>query len=196
MDDREKLVVESCRNKTVLDVGAGGGFLNGEQCLHESISEVARKTIGIDIDEDKVKRARQEGYDVRYGDAQNFNIPQSFEVVFAGALIEHLPSPGSFLDCAKDNLMDGGRLIVTTPNIHSILSLKRYFNDNPCQNHLLGFNRYHLKKLFEVKGFEVLTLKTVPSEKAPTLKSKVFPALLPDRFKSQLFIKGRAAKNG
>jgi SAM-dependent methyltransferase len=47
---------------------------------------------------------------------------QQYDVIFGSHLIEHLTSPGDFLDQAAQLLRPGGLMVLVTPNIKSLLS--------------------------------------------------------------------------
>ena len=53
-------------------------------------------------------------------DAEEFDLGRSFEVVWAGEIIEHLSCAGGFLDAARRHLEPGGRLVITTPNAFAV----------------------------------------------------------------------------
>lgn len=55
-----------------------------------------KKSVGLEIDEESVKKLKSEGYSVLQGDAQNFDINQKFDVLVAGELIEHLDNQAYF----------------------------------------------------------------------------------------------------
>lgn len=89
----------------ILDVGAGDGL-------------IAHKigAVGVELDETAVRLAAEHGIDVRQGDACALPFDDaSFDVVFIGDVIEHLPDPPSALAEAHRVLVESGTLYVTTP---------------------------------------------------------------------------------
>lgn len=101
--------------RDVLDVGCGSGF-GRPDWMHSEISKVARSVAGIDLDEEQVAAISLDGYSVRVDDAEDFDGPNRYDVVFAGELIEHLANPAGFLRSARQALRPGGVLVLTTPN--------------------------------------------------------------------------------
>lgn len=92
---------------------------------------------GIDISQDNVEKLRQAGFSNLYvQSAETFDLPEQFDTVVAGELIEHLANPGLFLDRARHHLGIHGRVVLTTPNpfsiAYSLYALLKY--PNTCQN--------------------------------------------------------------
>lgn len=84
--------------------------------MHAQLSGMASQLVGVDLDDAAVGRIRSEGYDVRQGDAENLNLDERFDVVFAGELIEHLERFPDFFESVRRHLAPGGKLVLTTPN--------------------------------------------------------------------------------
>jgi 2-polyprenyl-3-methyl-5-hydroxy-6-metoxy-1,4-benzoquinol methylase len=119
-------------NKTVLDVGPAElvGTVHRdkeERWLHKKIAAVAARVVGLEISEEQVQALRGMGYEVRWGNAEDFDLGEEFDVVLAGELIEHLSNPGRFLDCARRHLRPGGVLLLTSPNRFSALEFLKVF---------------------------------------------------------------------
>ena len=107
----------------MLDVGCVNHTLAAtelEDWRHAQIKAVAKSVAGLDYEKEAVEALRKRGENVFCGDAQNFDLtkefPDGFEVIVASEIIEHLVSPGSFIQCARRHLAPGGELIVTTPH--------------------------------------------------------------------------------
>ncbi len=120
-DTRWAFIQPYVEGKKVLEIGPAEliGTTNQEKenrWLHKQISLVADKLIGLEISPEQVAALTQMGYDIRQGNAENFELGEKFDVIVAGELIEHLSNPGNFLECAKRHLNPGGTLVLTTPN--------------------------------------------------------------------------------
>jgi SAM-dependent methyltransferase len=171
--------------KKVLDIGATElvGTLNKqkrERWIHGRIAEVAERLVGLDVSAEQVEVLRTEGFDMRVGDAETFELPETFDVIVAGELIEHLSNPGCFLDRARAHLRTGGILALTTPNRYSTQSIlavlktgthPRY--EKPIAKHVAYFDSDSLTSLLERHGFRNVTIsycKWVGAESSSSLK--------------------------
>lgn len=125
--DRSSFIADVCNGRRVLDLGCAGQAtkIDDPRWLHRRILEVAESCVGADYERDEVDRLRSAGFDVVFADVSagpgELAERAPFDVVVAGELIEHLPSPQSLLDFAAQVLRPGGQLVVTTPNPFALL---------------------------------------------------------------------------
>ncbi len=123
---KEDWIVEMATGRRVLDVGCIDHSVEtalglGDEWLHHRLRTVATQLVGLDLLADAAATLTSEhGYDIRFGDAEAFDLEERFELVVAGDLIEHLSNPGRFLDCVAAHLDAGGRAVITTPNPFNI----------------------------------------------------------------------------
>jgi len=122
--------------KKVLDIGCvehsfENSLKNGTHWLHRRIKETAASVLGLDYEKAEVLKMQQAGYHVRHADAENFNLNETYDVIMAGELLEHLSNPGRFLECARKHLNENGRLVITTPNANCLI----YFLENLLLGH-------------------------------------------------------------
>lgn len=104
---------------TVLDVGCARHTEAQRQKgnLHEILNRyTGADVIGIDVVESEIERMQANGYDARLANAETFSLDETFDIIVAGELIEHLANPGRFLERARDHLADDGKIVITTPN--------------------------------------------------------------------------------
>lgn len=102
------------KGEKVLDVGCGDGVV--AEFLEKNVGV---QVIGMDISEEAVKKARKRGVEAKvYSSEDKFPFPENiFDAVFWGDTIEHLFNP---MDTAKEIrrvLKQGGRLILSCPNM-------------------------------------------------------------------------------
>ena len=98
----------------VLDVGCSSGY------LARRLVESGCTVVGIELDERAAAAARNVCAEVLVGDAERMELPfapRSFDVVLCGDLVEHLRDPQRFLERVRPLLREGGRLVLTTPNV-------------------------------------------------------------------------------
>lgn len=116
---RNDFILRKIRGKKVLDVGCVDHESRKERSeywLHGVICKGASHVVGLDIEEEEVKKLVEKGYNMLCGDAETINLGQLFEVIVAGELIEHLGNPLAFLSNMRKHLEPGGEIILTTPN--------------------------------------------------------------------------------
>jgi 2-polyprenyl-3-methyl-5-hydroxy-6-metoxy-1,4-benzoquinol methylase len=166
MKDRESEVIKLCMGKDVLDVGCVGdakllGHKKGTS-LHVKIRSFAASVLGIDNDQEGIKRMKQIGFNVCFADAQNFDLKQKFDVVFCGHTLQHFPDIAAFLRHARNHLRPGGRLVVTVPNVYHLPALFMGNTNRPNnRSNMVGGRHYNLfsertlRNLLEVHGFDV-----------------------------------------
>lgn len=82
----------------------------------------------------------------------------TFDVVVAGEVLEHLPSPGSFLNSAHTVLKQDGSLIVSTTNAFCLRRFLRipFGKESIHIDHLAYFSHRTLQRLAEVCGYRVV----------------------------------------
>lgn len=153
------------QDKNVLEIGPAElvGTVNKdkyERWIHRRISEKAKSLIGLEKNYEQVKALNDLGFNIIEGNAENFHFKEKFDVIIAGELIEHLSNPGLFLDCAKENLKENGKLVLTTPNRYGILSIIGVLKNNEVPKyekniakHVLYFDEDALNSLLIRHGF-------------------------------------------
>ena len=149
-----RIGIHNCRNKTIADFGAGGGsFL-------DALQGFARETIAIEPTqhwhEEISKKHRVFSYGEELVEAGvKIDIGTSFDV------IEHVPSPETYLKEILNSLDEKGKLFLMTPNSNDILFDLAEENFGPFYYrtaHSYYFCEDSLKFLLERVGFKKLTL--------------------------------------
>lgn len=137
---------------SVLDIGAGSGS------LLDYAKELLCQTYAIEISEDSRKQLIRKGHVVieSMSDANE----NSFDVITAFDLIEHLYDVPTFMDNVYSKLKNSGYLIIHTGNIRSLSSLfaggKWWYVSYP--EHIM----FPAKKYFlSISNFQVITCKKV-----------------------------------
>jgi len=157
---RLPVIKKYCKNKVVLDIGCVAHKADKEKntyWLHKQIRKVAKKIVGIDIQEEEVKKLVKKGYDIRVGNAEEIGLKnRNFEVVVAGEFIEHISNKGKFLENMYNHLSKEGVLILTTPSLFALrYQIRNLFSGKivPNKEHVCWFDFYTLKNLCERHGF-------------------------------------------
>jgi SAM-dependent methyltransferase len=194
--------------RDVLDVGCVEHSLdrrNRERLwVHDFLRRFARSVVGIDIESEEVKRLQAEGYDVYCGNAETFDLGRTYDVVFAGELIEHLANPGLFLERCRRHLGPEGLLILTTPNAFSLYCLLKVlvrWSIEPCTNaqHTCWYSPEVLRHLLGRCGFTVNETRYVDYPHiAPPMKYKIIrclSSLMGSKFKDTMIVVARSQRS-
>jgi 2-polyprenyl-3-methyl-5-hydroxy-6-metoxy-1,4-benzoquinol methylase len=122
----------------LLDVGCGPGtFLalareRGWSCR------------GVDINAASVRRCRELGLDALAGPFPHPDLAgERFDALVANDVLEHLPEPRRALAAARELLVPGGVLFLSTPDVGSLvarISGRRWLHLKPVE-HLTAFDR-------------------------------------------------------
>ena len=114
-DERMREIAPYIKDKIVLDIGCYAEIkeeVNKEKKLdtwiHGFLSKHAKHVVGIDIAKKEIGILKRQGYDVYCQSAEDFKLNKKFDVIFAGAVIEHLSNPGLFLDKCREHLEKDG----------------------------------------------------------------------------------------
>jgi len=191
------------RPLAVLDVGCGDGTAS------TLFSEGGNKVFGVDLVPEFVARAKERGIEAQVADVSKDPLPfgaAAFDVVYAGALIEHLYNPEFFLGECRRVLKEGGVVILGTPNVASLTSrLRMLFGRGPkfyspalswrFGGHIRLFTLPWLKRLlgengFAVEGVTSNVVSFIPAESTRKPWSTTLGKLLP-ALGEVLVVKGR-----
>jgi SAM-dependent methyltransferase len=151
------------RPLTVLDVGCGDGTVS------RLFLEAGHSVFGVDFVPDFVEQAIEKGIEAKTADVTQDGLPfpaGKMDVIYAGALIEHLYDPEFWLRECHRVLKAEGILVLSTPNIASLTSrLRMLFSRGPkfyasalswrFGGHIRVFTAGTLKQLLEENGFTV-----------------------------------------
>jgi len=123
--DKQSFILPRVTNRNVLDIGCADYDRSDrtDAWLHGEICRVARRAIGIDIQRERVEQLNSRGYSIEHADAETMKLGDTFDVIVAGDVIEHLSNPGRFLDRVREHLAPGGECIITTPTSVSFLRI-------------------------------------------------------------------------
>ncbi|MBN2790368.1 MAG: class I SAM-dependent methyltransferase [Candidatus Delongbacteria bacterium] len=145
-------LIPDIKIKKILDVGSGLGF------FLDVCEEFGLQAEGCDINHNAVEYCNKRKIRSRFGALDNFYDQNSFDMIFAFNLIEHLPHPKEFLLECKRILRNEGSLIIETPTQNSLIHKFARLGDKLTGHRLnyYGVNPDgHIHK-FSSKTFEIL----------------------------------------
>jgi len=130
MFDRTSYLASACTSRSVLHVGCSDFPITVERLadqtlLHEKLSKVCSRLVGIDNSREGIRSLEERGFtNVLCMDAEDMALSETFDVVLAGDVLEHMSNPGLFLEGARHILNPSGRLIIGVPNAYSFNIVK------------------------------------------------------------------------
>lgn len=104
---------EKGRRPRILEVGCGLGYLT------YSIAKRGHDVLGIDISREAIEQAtKRYGAHYRHGDLESLGKMESrkFDLVIMTEVIEHVPDIPDLLKAIDALLVEGGEILITTPN--------------------------------------------------------------------------------
>lgn len=173
----------------VLHVGCIGEYLWLDELDHniwihgDLVDQQGEENVvGIDYYKEGVDYLQDEGYDIRYENAEEFDLGETFDTILMPQMLHHLSNPGKAIRCCKNHLIDDGKIVISHPN-HFFLErqLMRAVNLGAMgdgEEKLESYKEYtghtamhhpeHLYELFGREGFEPVKGYYVPSGASPS----------------------------
>lgn len=125
---RLDVIKELCAGKKVLHLGCTNypyteKSIADDMLLHLELEKIAGDLWGMDFDQAGIDLMLEHGSkQIVQGDLEHLDkldLDETFDVIVAGEMIEHLNNPGLFLDGIKRFMNADSRLIITTINAYS-----------------------------------------------------------------------------
>jgi SAM-dependent methyltransferase len=147
------------------EIGCGPGYLLAE------LRTLGWSVEGIEISEYAANHARtQLGLDVRTGPLSAGSLPnESYDVVFLGDVLEHLPRPVEALGLVRAALRPNGIVVIAVPSTLNLLSgrlglaiyqvLGRFKNPRIPPYHLFEYTPATLRRVIEAAGFRLESIR-------------------------------------
>jgi 2-polyprenyl-3-methyl-5-hydroxy-6-metoxy-1,4-benzoquinol methylase len=167
---KEPYLLERVKGRTVLHLGCVGEtdaaledrVQAARNSLHQQITTTAANVVGIDYSRDVIERYRADGLftNILWGDVEHLEdvpLEQTFDVIVAGDIIEHLSNPGLFLSGVRRFARPDTQFILTTPNAFGLPAFVRYARNKFREGaeHVLCFNAENLANLLQRHGWTI-----------------------------------------
>ncbi|WP_081472064.1 glycosyltransferase [Rhodothermus marinus] len=166
---RQELLKDLVKGQAILDVGCADHAplieqkLQQGRWLHAELARVARRCVGLDVDEEAIAVAQRLGYPIYRHNVLTDPVPdevkaEHWDYMVLGEVLEHIDNPVAFLQQIHEKyrgLVD--RLILTVPNALKWLNQQaaRQHLEIINSDHRFWFTPYTLSKVVCEAGFEV-----------------------------------------
>ena len=161
-DDERVLMILNEINKddSILDLGCvDHSHLNEKSSdwIHKFLYEKSNNVLGLDFEKEDIDLLKTKGYNVIYGNVENFQLDNKFDIIIAGHLLPSLSNPGLFLDNVHKHLKNNGKFILTTANAWVFYRcLNAFFGINKLSaQHTMLNDLETLTQLLKRHGFEI-----------------------------------------
>ena len=171
--DKLDWIPRFCDGKDVLNVGAAGhpctefSATHGRH-LHLIMSKVTKSISGIDLDKESLDYLAEKHHvsGLVCGNAERlleYFPEESFDVVVAGDVIEHVNNMGLLMESSAAVLKKGGLMIVTVPNTYGIKRIIAFMLQRTefCHpDHVCYYSPMNLIQIASRFSFEIVEMKS------------------------------------
>lgn len=168
---RLELIKHAAAGKKVLHLGCTNWpytheALGANMLLHVELERVAKALYGFDYDQEGIDVLKPKGFANLFRadleKLEDVDLDETFDVIIAGEMIEHLSNPGLFLNGIKRFMNADTELVITTINAYSGMRFLVYGlrgkggEVEPVHpDHVAYYSYSTLKLLLNRHGFEV-----------------------------------------
>jgi cyclopropane fatty-acyl-phospholipid synthase-like methyltransferase len=171
MVDRVTFIKDACVGKKVLHLGCTDypftkEVIKNQMLLHFELGRVAKKLFGFDFDERGIKILSDAGVENLYlsnlEKLEEVDLDETFDVIIAGEMIEHLSNPGLFLKGIQRFMNPSTNLLITTINAYCGMRMVTYgfrgqggAHEPVHPDHVAYYSYSTLKVLIERENLQV-----------------------------------------
>jgi SAM-dependent methyltransferase len=168
---RVDFIKEVCAGRKILHLGCTNWpytqvAIDNDMLLHFELESIASELYGFDFDQEGINLLSAAGVDNLYqADLESLgdvDLSDTFDVIVAGEIIEHLNNPGLFLSGIKRFMNEETRLVITTINAYGAargfiyaLRGKSGVNEPVHPDHVAYYSYRTLKLLIERAGLNL-----------------------------------------
>jgi SAM-dependent methyltransferase len=152
-------------DKSIALIGIGDAYryqeLSEKEMMQEwdayRVSKNAKTYAVYDINDNFVKICRKFLINAHTRDIAQNKLPQQYDYIFAGDVIEHVENPTKFMINIRDSLAYHGIMILTTPNA---LYWRNFLYIDECYEHNFVFNKKHFENLSRKLNLKILEISS------------------------------------
>lgn len=168
---RLEAIRDICRGQNVLHLGCTNypytdDAIHKNMLLHFDLEKVATRLTGFDFDQEGLDILASHGstnlYRADLEKLDDVDCNETFDVIIAGEMIEHLNNPGLFLEGIKRFMSSQTRLMITTVNAYCAMRIVQYAlrgkggsNEPVHPDHVAYYSHNTLRLLIERHGMAI-----------------------------------------
>jgi SAM-dependent methyltransferase len=168
---RLDVIREECRGRKALHLGCTNfpytnEAIEHDMLLHFELEKMTSKLTGFDFDQGGLDLLKSHGskelYRADLESLEDVPLNDTFDVIIAGEIIEHLNNPGLFLNGIKRFMSPETRLVITTINAYCALRFGLYgmigkggINEPVHPDHVAYYSYSTLRLLLERHSFKI-----------------------------------------
>jgi 2-polyprenyl-3-methyl-5-hydroxy-6-metoxy-1,4-benzoquinol methylase len=139
------------------EIGCGPGYL-----LQVAREAGIRELVGVDHNPWAVEQVRAAGIAAHRGSVEALPAGRRYDAIAMLDLLEHVPAPVPFLREVATRLKPGGRLLVMTPNIRSLLARLsgRRWVSFKVPEHVVYYSPKSIRLTLARAGFEATAIRS------------------------------------
>lgn len=143
--------------RDLAEIGCGPG-----QFLLEAARVGIENVVGVDYNPWAIDQVRQRGLSGYVGSIEALPADAQFDAIVMLDLLEHVTDPVEFLGNVRKRLRAGGRVLIMTPNIRSLLAMvsRKKWVSFKIPEHVFYYSPRSIRLLLEGAGFEVLSIRS------------------------------------
>ena len=160
----------------LLEIGAAAGY------FVEAARDAGFDAVGLEPAEAMARRGRERaGLDIHAGFLEDADFPpESFDVIAAWHVLEHIAEPLDALRGVRGALRPGGLLFLEVPNVQGYNARAEKLDWKPLelQHHVAHYGPESLRRLLERAGFEAVRTSTYEFSAYQSLRQHLHPHMV------------------
>jgi len=165
--NKNQWILPRVKDRKVLDLGCVRHNLEETErqgWLHGEIHQRADHVLGVDYLQEETEALRRKGYNVVCANVESMQVNDTFDVIVAGDIIEHLSDFRGFLESVAKHMRGDSVFLVSTPNPLTLIRFLRLLLSGKVganKEHTCWFTEKVLRQLLKRFGLKIKSISYV-----------------------------------